>query len=337
MASSKSLSGPFHSYLDKCLNEKEFKPLSITRGRFRLTENAPGILLIKPDIKETPPPLLLSAGIHGNETAPIELLDTIIQDIVTEQLQPSRPVLFMLGNLQAMRSQTRFVDANLNRLFHSPPQSTNGNKNKEAKRARIIMDETIRFHDQFGCFWHYDLHTAIRESEIEKFALYPLISNRTLPQEQIEFIKASGIEALVLQSIPSSTFSAFTSNHLDAQSFTLELGQVKPFGQNDLNRFEKIDYCLRALIANKPFPKKTKNQLRIYSVVHEIINSGDSFKLNIHENTKNFTSYPRNYVIWEDEENHYRVKEENGAILFPNSKVKKGERAGLILIEEDRF
>jgi len=51
--------------------------------------------------------LLLSAAIHGNETAPIELLDRLLQAIASGQLQPRARLLLLLGNPQAMRRGER--------------------------------------------------------------------------------------------------------------------------------------------------------------------------------------------------------------------------------------
>lgn len=60
---------------------------------------------------------ILSAGIHGNETAPVELLDAIVDDIIDGQLTPIVRLLVILGNPAALAQQSRFVETNLNRLF----------------------------------------------------------------------------------------------------------------------------------------------------------------------------------------------------------------------------
>ena len=52
--------------------------------------------------------LVLSSGLHGNETAPIELLDRLLQAIASGQLQPRTRLLLLLGNPQAMRRGERF-------------------------------------------------------------------------------------------------------------------------------------------------------------------------------------------------------------------------------------
>ena len=64
--------------------------------------------------KATPPvardnqmDLLLSAGIHGNETAPMELLDELLGGIASGALLPASRLLFLYGNTDAMRVWTR--------------------------------------------------------------------------------------------------------------------------------------------------------------------------------------------------------------------------------------
>ena len=88
---------------------------------------------------------------------------------------------------------------------------------------------------------HYDLHTAIRGSKIEQFALYPWKAGRQHSRRELERLRAAGMEAVLLQNKTSITFTAFTYEQLDAEAFTLELGKARPFGQNqgvDVSRLE---------------------------------------------------------------------------------------------------
>lgn len=56
-----------------------------------------------PEARDNGLDLLLSAGIHGNETAPIELLDRLLHDIARGDLKPRARILFLFGNPEAMR------------------------------------------------------------------------------------------------------------------------------------------------------------------------------------------------------------------------------------------
>ncbi|MDP1013847.1 succinylglutamate desuccinylase/aspartoacylase family protein [Klebsiella pneumoniae] len=45
--------------------------------------------------------MLLSSGIHGNETAPIELLDRLLHGIARGEIKPRNRILFLFGNPEA--------------------------------------------------------------------------------------------------------------------------------------------------------------------------------------------------------------------------------------------
>ena len=154
--------------------------------------------------------VIISAGVHGDETAPIELLDQIISDIIEGNLSPRVHCLFILGNPKAIDNQTRFVEVNLNRLFSSSPQK-NTQPSYEEERARLIMSKVEAFASSKDRITHYDLHTAIRDSRYVKFGVFPYRPARECPVHQLAFLGRSGIQALLLQNSPSTTFSGWTS------------------------------------------------------------------------------------------------------------------------------
>ncbi|MCX5511758.1 succinylglutamate desuccinylase/aspartoacylase family protein, partial [Pseudomonas sp. BJa3] len=63
---------------------------------------------------------------------------------------------------------------------------------------------------------HYDLHTAFRGSKIVQFELYPYKEGRHHSRRELARLAAAGMEALLLHSKSSITFSAFTYEQLDA-------------------------------------------------------------------------------------------------------------------------
>ncbi|OZG72904.1 succinylglutamate desuccinylase [Hahella sp. CCB-MM4] len=272
--------------------------------------------------------VVISAGIHGNETAPIELLNQIISDIVSGQLEPKVDCLFIFGNPEAMNAGERFIDTNLNRLFASSGEEK---IDTEYLRARIIMDQTRQFLENASHSVHYDLHTAIRDSFFEKFAIYPYLPARTCSPTHINLMGHSEIQAILLQNKPSTTFSGWTANNFGAESFTVELGKVAPFGQNDLSRLNGIDDTIRKLIlgqSRSDLPERLPIQ---FQVVDEVINTGKGFTLCIEEDTANFTELPSGFEVWKDHETSYIVGEESLYIVFPNSNVGPGQRAGLLV------
>ena len=53
--------------------------------------------------------LVLSCAIHGNETAPVEIVDQLVQRLVREALPLRWRLLVIVGNPPALRANKRFV------------------------------------------------------------------------------------------------------------------------------------------------------------------------------------------------------------------------------------
>lgn len=189
-----------------------------------------GALEVKPpEARDNGLDLLLSAGIHGNETAPIELLDRLLHDIARGNLKPRARILFLFGNPEAIRRGERFVEQDVNRLFNGRHELSGG---AEALRACELERLAASFFSRpERSRLHYDLHTAIRGSKIEQFALYPWKEGRQHSRRELARLRAAGMEAVLLQNKPSIVFSAYTYDQLGAESFTLELGKAGRSGR----------------------------------------------------------------------------------------------------------
>ncbi|MFL1467810.1 succinylglutamate desuccinylase [Marinobacter sp. DUT-3] len=303
----------------------------------RALRRATGVLELCPP-EDRPNPnheaLIISAGVHGNETAPIEVLNGLVTELLNGQWALACPVLLILGNPPAMVSGDRFVDANMNRLFHGAHGKDAYQGLPEAARAQFLEEVCRQFATLHpNNLFHYDLHTAIRPSRREKFALYPFVTGREAPKAQCDFLLEAGVETLLLQHREGTTFSSFSSSVLKAESFTVELGKVRPFGQNDLSRFTGIGDALRRRMSGLPPvpPRPPHDYLAIFEVVHEIINTGDSFRFHVPDDVSNFTEYAPGTLIWEDAETEYRVGPSPESIVFPNRNVPVGQRVGLLI------
>lgn len=296
-----------------------------------------GLLYLEPPADRPNPnneSLIVSAGVHGNETAPIEVLNELLNELLDGQWQLACPMLLILGNPPAMDVGERFIDVNLNRLFGGAHCKPEYRGLPEAERARVLeraCDAFAARHSSNLC--HYDLHTAIRPSLREKFALYPFVDGRDVPQEQINFLLEAEVDTLLLQHREGTTFASFSSTSLGAESFTVELGKVRPFGQNDLTRFTGISNALRRRMKGEKPPKRDKapGQITVFEVVHEILNTGDSFRFHVPDDVANFTMYDPGTVIWEDDTTYYQVGGVREGIVFPNRNVPVGQRVGLMI------
>ncbi|MFK7698688.1 succinylglutamate desuccinylase [Pseudomonas caspiana] len=305
----------------------------VTVSGVRLRWLSEGALEVRPaQDRDNGTDLLLSAGIHGNETAPIELLDELIRSIARSELQPRARILFLFGNPDAMRRGERYVEQDVNRLFNGRHEHSEGAEALRACELERLAATFFSIPDRYRL--HYDLHTAIRGSKIEQFALYPWKEGRQHSRRELARLKAAGMTAVLLQNKPSIVFSAYTYDKLGAEAFTLELGKARPFGQNQEVDLTRLRVRLEQMIeGTEPAVDESLEGLQLFSVAREIIKHSDSFRLHLPLDVENFSALEKGYVLADDLTHSRWVVEEEGArIIFPNPKVKNGLRAGILIV-----
>jgi len=310
-----------------------------------------GIIIFEPLRHASSKDIVLSSAVHGNETAPIEICSKLIQQLILGEIHLEHRVLFLLGNPASINIGKRFVEENLNRLFsggHSKDQGQGeGLINKERHRA-LLLENTVRDFFEQGTLlgsaqgslqgkrerFHYDLHTAIRGSKNDKFAVYPFRHNKPWIKEQLQFMLSCGINTILFSNSPTTTFSYFSSNEFGAHAFTVELGKVKPFGENDMSNFSGVSNSLTALISEKSLVLSAYNQddFSFFEIDQIIERQHEDFTLNFSDDVENFTDFPIGTVIAIDGEQEIKTKKEGEAIIFPNANVAIGQRALLTVI-----
>ena len=295
-----------------------------------------GILKVTPVIKSDTS-IVISSGVHGNETAPIEILDQLVKGIVNEVINVKSNLLLIIGNPPAMNISERFVGQNLNRLFSEKYLKSEA-QDYECQRAKEIEKEVSSFFetDTNNAKFHFDLHTAIRASKFKKFVVYPYQGKKPWDKEHIAFFGGSDITTVLLGNQPAGTFSYYTSNKFNALSATVELGKVKPFGENDMSEFKGITKNLQAMIEKQPTQKKTfdNEQYRVFKVKQEIIKANSNFELLVDDDLKNFTSFKKGHLLASDGgSKKYIVENDGEAIVFPNNNVPVGQRVAVLLEE----
>lgn len=278
--------------------------------------------------------VVISAGIHGNETAPIELLNQLVSELLSGERPLNVRLLVLLGNPPSMRINKRFVDADMNRMFggrharYCPNGETQ--RTHELEQAMALFYRTA-FAAGATRRFHYDLHTAIRGSRHVRFGLLPL-QTRDHGGEMLHWLDAAGLDALVFHRSPGGTFTHFSSEVFCADSCTLELGKALPFGSNDHQQFTGIRLVLEALVSGTSLPQRQADtSLKRYRVTQDIIRSQEDFQLHIPAGALNFSPFPRGFVIAEENGKTYRVEAAEEYVLFPNASVALGLRAGLML------
>lgn len=292
---------------------------------------AEGILELTPN-QPYQKEIVLSAGVHGNETAPIELLNRICQDLFEDVLTLKVRLLIVFGNPDAIRAGQRYLDNDMNRMFCGAHQQLE--PLKETLRAKQLEQLITHFfatnHDKRR--YHYDLHTAIRASLLPTFAVMPY-QTHAFDEALLHSLDAADLDAVVYHNAVGTTFTHFSSETFKAASCTLELGKAKPFGQNDLQTFDAINQVIRAIIAEKELPKRQKQPLQNFKVLRSIIKQHDDFVLNLTSDAPNFSTFQKSDVI-ATQTGHDDIAPEQVWILFPNPNVKIGLRAGLIIVKD---
>lgn len=299
-----------------------------------------GVLLLEPD-GPSAESLVVSVGIHGNETAPMELVDGLVANILAGTQRVGCRLLVIVGNPEAAIVQRRFVEHNLNRLF-SGTHRTSGTA--EAKRAERLEDHVVAFFGGAGGadggggqLAHLDLHTAIRRSKRERFAIAPFGSALSTTSEY--FLLTADVGTVVQMSGPSTTFSYFTSVFCGADSLTIELGRVRPRGENDLSELAVFEVALRSRVAGRsPAHGRVEDglELEVFEVADEILRHVEhGFTLNLDEDVPNFTELAVGHQLTsgppEAEAGGYRLDEPGLAVVFPNPHVPVGQRVALVV------
>jgi len=293
-----------------------------------------GVLQIDPErVGDTTRSVLLSAGIHGDETAPIELLSQHVADLAAGRASLACRLLVVLGNVGAMRAGCRYLDDDLNRLFGGRHKTLTGST--EAPRAAALEAHAQRFFAAASpardARWHLDLHTAIRASAFEQFALVP--HTGTPPSRALcAWLADARIPCVLIHTEKGSTYSSLTAQQWGVTACTLELGKVAPFGRNDLARFANADAAIRRLVAGAA-PDAHAPRPRVFTVIGQITKQSDAFELHVAADVPNFTPFARGTLLANDGGYRYVVEHEEERIVFPNPAVKPGLRAGLLVME----
>lgn len=292
-----------------------------------------GVLEVVPAIsQDNSKNLLISCGIHGDETAPMELVDKIIDDIISGFQTVEHRCLFIIAHPQATLQHTRFIEQNLNRLFDD--------KSHRSSVELTIADNLKAIVSQFFANtpphsrWHLDLHCAIRLSKHYSFAVSPKTRHPVRSRELMEFVERAHIEAVMLSNAPSSTFSWFSAEYFSAQALTVELGQVARLGENNLARLAAFDLALRDFIAEQESEHIAK-PATIYRVSRTIVRLHQDFDFRFGDDIENFTSFMHGEVFGHDGDKPLMAKNEGEAIVFPNRHVAIGQRAALMVCKVD--
>ncbi|EGA67548.1 succinylglutamate desuccinylase [Vibrio brasiliensis] len=288
-----------------------------------------GVLEVIPaNLSEDSKHIIISCGIHGDETAPMEITDKIITDIQSGFQAVTNRLLFINAHPEATNAHTRFIEMNLNRLFdekeHEPSKELD-----IAQNLKKIVSDFYQGTEQ-DKRWHLDLHCAIRLSKHYSFVVSPKVRHPVRSQALMEFVSSAHLEAVMFSNAPSSTFSWFSAENFGAQALTVELGRVAKIGENELDKLVAFDLALRDLVSDSEAEHLPRKPM-MYRVSRTIVRLHDDFDFLFDDGVENFTAFKHGEVFGHDGDKPLMAKNEGEAIVFPNRHVAVGQRAALMV------
>jgi succinylglutamate desuccinylase len=319
----------------RALAEADFSAVAqrFADAGFVVAQPADGILTIKAAAGADPQQrasVLVSVGVHGDETGPIEVLAHLLDALSREASKLAVNLMVCVGNIGAIRAGKRFIDADLNRMFRVDRGTLAGTA--EAARADVMMAATGDFFNGAGPLrWHLDLHTAIRPSVYPTFAIVPEIIEDGARKALVVWLGQAGIGAIIMNPKSAGTYSYYSAEHHGAAGSTVELGRVGTLGQNDLSQFADASQALDALLRGAE-PASAKQQPHVFGTAQQIIKLSDDFRMAFGRETQNFTALKQGEEIARDGDTIYTVQHAEELVVFPNPDVRVGLRAGLMVV-----
>ena len=316
----------------RALAEANFEAVARRFSDAGLTVGLPakGILTIKSGTASARASVLLSVGVHGDETGPIEVVAHVLDAISRAPQSLAVDLMVCVGNIDAIAAGRRFIDADLNRMFR--PVRGSLASAAEAVRADTLIAATSAFFDGAGPDrWHLDLHTAIRPSVYPTFAIVPDLIAEQGKCALIGWLGQAAIGAIIMNPQSAGTYSYYSAEFHGAAASTVELGRVGTLGQNDLSQFADVHAALDKLLRGVA-ATGVKVDPHVFKVAQEIMKLSDAFTMAFDSSTQNFTALRQGEVIATDGAIVYTVKHPEELVVFPNPGVRVGLRAGLMVV-----
>lgn len=295
-----------------------------------LAQPARGMLAVRAGGAAPRASVVVSVGVHGDETGPIEVLAHVLDALSLTPAALAVDLMVCVGNIDAIAAGKRFIDADLNRMFRPVRGALAGTA--EAARADEMIAATQAFFAVSGPVrWHLDLHTAIRPSAYPTFAIVPDLIADEGKAALIDWLGQAAIGAIIMNPSSAGTYSYYSAEHHGAAGSTVELGRVGTLGQNDLSLFADVHAALDGLLRGAA-PQPAKVAPHVFKVAQEVIKLSDDFRMSFDRNTQNFTALRQGEVIATDGATVYTVKHPEELVVFPNPDVRVGLRAGLMVV-----
>lgn len=278
------------------------------------------------------PRVVLSVGVHGDETAPVELLADLLHEWAVSPDSIACDFMLFVGNPAAVAAQRRFVEVDMNRLFAADIALAQCADGRRAAQVMAVVRPFCTTRDGAPPCLHLDLHTAIRPSLFKKFAVLPTILSAARRGWLVRWLEQAGLDCALLNPFPAATLSAFTAS-AGAVACTVELGRIGRFGENDHTLLRGFRQAVHTLFSGAYQPSREPPRLPMFRAQAELIKHSPSFKFLVDCAVPNFTEFAAGEVIASDTNTVYTAGESGARLVFPNPAVRVGQRAGLVVTQ----
>ncbi|HET6527235.1 MAG TPA: succinylglutamate desuccinylase/aspartoacylase family protein [Balneolaceae bacterium] len=291
---------------------------------------------------EDGPCIILLSGVHGNESAGVEAVTDVIEEI--RGLQPKfRGKLFGIrSNLKALQQHVRYVDEDMNRLWYpaiikniktTPADELQSSERREVKQLLQLLDEiTFRSGPKIILA---DLHTFSAEG-----CMFSLTCPEK-PQTELVSKLYSPMVFGIEETLRGTVLNYYQKKNMI--SFGLEGGQHdKESSRYNLKASVFVLLCAAGCLDAAQIPALeeyddylksiTKNLPRSTELVYQhIIEPGDDFKMR--PGYKNFQRIEKGEWLATDREGKIEA-EANGYILMPLYQAQ-GDDGFFIISDQD--
>ncbi|GMN88789.1 succinylglutamate desuccinylase [Francisella sciaenopsi] len=288
-----------------------------------------GIVAIFPTTKTLQKAMIVSAGIHGDETGPVELVYKLFNDLINGNITISRPLMIIVGNLEAIRQGKRQIEVNLNRCFDT--DELNSNNSLEHEKALDIITAIDHFKkeldaENISIEMLLDLHSYVYpeyfyqyQDDKTQFAICVKEQPYNLSHEKI--LSACNLGKVITDINMKGTLVSFiVKKYPHITSMVFELGHAHGLGDNNPLDLENISNYIYTQVSEKYNQKIRINfqQIEKYKFCPPVIKNNETFELNNNICLRNFTKYKKGTVLaYEDGEVIYQVPSDNHTVLFP--------------------
>ncbi|WP_432773736.1 succinylglutamate desuccinylase [Francisella salimarina] len=287
------------------------------------------IVAIFPTAKTSQKAMIVSVGIHGDETEPVELVYKLFNDLINGNITINRPLMIIVGNLEAIRQGKRQIEVNLNRCFDIDELSLNNSL--EHKRALDIITVIDHFKKELDAEntsieLLLDLHSYVYpdyfceyQDDKTQFAICVKEQPYNLSHEKILFACNLG-KVITDINMKGTLVSFIVKKYPYITSMVFELGHAHKLGDNNPLDLENISNYLYTQVSEKYNQKIQRNsqQIEKYKFCPSVIKNNETFELNNNICLKNFTKYKKGTVLaYENGEVIYKAPSDNHTVLFP--------------------